>query len=291
MAKVPMFAITRFGRVAAEASLLCIRASTSKPAAREPGARVRNFSLWCFREVHQFLKRRSRLQESLRVRMLGAVKDFLGDTFFDDSPQVHHRNAVGEIADGREVMRNVEERTPFLLLDVLKQVQNLGANGKVQSRRGLVANDQGRLEGKRSSDGNTLTLTTGKLMRIAIEEPIVKPNLLENGRSRALLSDNSLRLKRRLANRPLWIQAGVWVLPNHPDFLGKFSRSAFHHQAVELDLSTRERLKSQHGSSEGCLSAARFANDGNGFAFVDDQRNTIQGADHAAADRKLDGHV
>ncbi len=100
--------------------------------------------------------------------MLWPIEDLFRDPFLHDSPQVHHGHTVCKVANGCKVMRNVEERATFLLLNVFQQVQNLSADREVKSRRWLIANHQGRLQGKRSANGNALTLAARKLMRISI---------------------------------------------------------------------------------------------------------------------------
>lgn len=57
-------------------------------------------------------------------------------------------------------------------LKVVKQLDDLLLDGNIQSGRGLVADDQLGVAGKGHSDQNALTLTTGKLMRIALERTL-----------------------------------------------------------------------------------------------------------------------
>ena len=53
-----------------------------------------------------------------------------------------------------------------LSLQIVQQVQNLVLHEHVQSRHGLVQDDHFGVERKRTRNGNALTLTTGKLVRV-----------------------------------------------------------------------------------------------------------------------------
>ena len=171
--------------------------------------------------------------------MLWPIEDFFCDPFLHDSPQVHHGYAISKVANGCEVMRDVEESAAFLLLNVFQQVEDLSTDREVKSRRWLIANHQWRLQSKRSADGHTLTLPTGKLMRISIQESIVQTDFLKNSCRGALLSDNSLWLQGRLADGPFRVEAGVRVLPNHPNLFGQRARRTLHIQAVKFNFSGR----------------------------------------------------
>src|SRR5439155_23436385 len=64
---------------------------------------------------------RQTAQESDRVRMLGTVEDVPGGTGLDDAPGVHDRDAIAELRDDAEVVRDEDQREVRLALDVLQQ--------------------------------------------------------------------------------------------------------------------------------------------------------------------------
>jgi len=79
--------------------------------------------------------------------MLWPIEDLFGDPFLHDSPQVHHGHAVSKVANSCKVVRDIEESTTFLLLNVFQQVEDLSTDREIERRRWLIANHQGRLQG------------------------------------------------------------------------------------------------------------------------------------------------
>ena len=69
-------------------------------------------------------------------------------------------------------MRNEDHGKAELGLKIVEQLDDLLLDGNVQSGRGLVADDQLGVAGKGHSDQDTLTLSTGKLVRIALERAL-----------------------------------------------------------------------------------------------------------------------
>src|SRR5581483_5492032 len=68
---------------------------------------------------------RHRRQERLRVRMRRLVVDLMLVADLDDLPEVHDRNAVGHVADDREVVRDEDVRQSEVALERLEQVHDL----------------------------------------------------------------------------------------------------------------------------------------------------------------------
>lgn len=62
-----------------------------------------------------------------------------------------------------------------LLAQLLEQIDNLGLNGHVQGRDGLVADNEGRLHGERPGDTDALTLTIAHFVRIALGHGRTQP--------------------------------------------------------------------------------------------------------------------
>ena len=85
----------------------------------------------------------------------------------DDPAEIHHRNALGDVLDNRQIVGDEEIGEPELLLQVLQQVDDLGLDRHVQRRHRLVADDQLGLDGERPRDADALALAAGELVRIA----------------------------------------------------------------------------------------------------------------------------
>mgnify|MGYP000902678350 CR=1 FL=1 len=60
----------------------------------------------------------------------------------DDPAQVHDRDAVRDLPDDRQVVRDEDVGDPELVLQVLEQVDDLRLNGDVERGDGFVANDE-----------------------------------------------------------------------------------------------------------------------------------------------------
>src|ERR1700730_1946132 len=83
--------------------------------------------------------------------------------YLDDFAQIHDRNPVAHVPDNREVMRNENVGQPELLLKVGQQVENLRLDRNVQSRDGLVRDDQLGSKGQGAGDADALPLATREL--------------------------------------------------------------------------------------------------------------------------------
>ena len=56
----------------------------------------------------------------------------------------------------------------MLALEILHQIQDLGLNGNVQRRNGLVGDDQTGIKRQRTGETDALTLSSRELMRVAV---------------------------------------------------------------------------------------------------------------------------
>ena len=87
----------------------------------------------------------------------------------DHAAGAHHRDAVGDIIDDREVVRDEEIGEPDLLLQVLQEIEDLRLDGDVERRDRLVADDELGLQRQSARDADALPLTAGKAVRVAVE--------------------------------------------------------------------------------------------------------------------------
>ena len=90
---------------------------------------------------------------------LGLVGDL------DNAAEIHHRDAVADMGDDGEIMRDEEVGEAVLALQVDQQIDHLGLDRDVERGDRLVADDQARSERKRARDADALALAAGKLMR------------------------------------------------------------------------------------------------------------------------------
>src|SRR5262249_19053247 len=75
-----------------------------------------------------------------------------------------------------ESVRDEQVRQSQSLLQVLQQIHNLSLNGNIKGRHRLIANDEFRIERKGPRDSDSLALTPGEFVSVAICMFSLKPN-------------------------------------------------------------------------------------------------------------------
>ena len=103
----------------------------------------------------------------------------------DNSTEIHHRDAVRDVLDDCEVMRNEKIGQAELRLQIDQQVDDLRLHRHVERRDRFVADDHLRLDGKCARDPQALPLSAGKFVRVlallfgplalALEQPANTP--------------------------------------------------------------------------------------------------------------------
>ena len=83
---------------------------------------------------------------------------------FDELTRFEHPDCVRHHPHDSKVMRDKQVGEPKITLQFFQQVQHLRLNRDVQSRCGLVADNEVWPRCKRPSDGDPLTLTARELM-------------------------------------------------------------------------------------------------------------------------------
>ena len=64
-------------------------------------------------------------------------------------------------------------------LEVLHQVEDLGLDGDVEGRDGLVGHDQLGIEGEGPGQADALALAAGELVGVAVDRGAAQPHLVE----------------------------------------------------------------------------------------------------------------
>ena len=100
----------------------------------------------------------------------------------------------------REVVGDEEVGEAQLLLEVLEEVEDLGLDGDVEGRDGLVADDELRVEGEGAGDADALALAAGELVGVA--------RMAVGGRGPTRSSRAATRSSRSLPGRCLWTANG-----------------------------------------------------------------------------------
>ena len=85
---------------------------------------------------------------------------------------LHHHDAVGDVADHAEIVRDEQDGGAAFALQVGDQPQDLRLRGDVERGRRLVRDQQDRVEQQRARDDDALRLPAGELVRIAARDAL-----------------------------------------------------------------------------------------------------------------------
>ena len=189
------------------------------------------------------------------------------------------------MADDVEVVRDEDVGQAEVVLQVLQQVEDLCLHRDVQRRDGLVADDQLRVHGEGPRDADALTLAARELVREPVVVLGVEADDLEQLLHAAL--DLGVRAEpvhhERLADDeadPLpRVQRGVRILEDHRHL----AADGTHRRAREIrDVAALEqdpavgRIEQPHDAArERRLAAARLADDAQGLAGLDAERDAV----------------
>ena len=110
----------------------------------------------------------------------GRTEEILGGGELDDLAEVHHRDAVGDVADDGEVVGDEEVGEVELLLQLHEQVQDLGLDRHVERGDRLVRDDELRLQHERAGKADALALPAAELVRVALRRLAAEPDAVEH---------------------------------------------------------------------------------------------------------------
>ena len=115
------------------------------------------------------IRHRNRRQQRPRVRMLRRREERRGRPHLDDLSQIHHGDAVADVLDQPQIVRDeqIGQRQP--LLQIHQQVDDLRLHRHVERRHRLVENEERRIERERARQADALALAAAELVRIALE--------------------------------------------------------------------------------------------------------------------------
>ena len=104
-------------------------------------------------------------EKALGVRMLRRQENALRGTLFNDAPGVHDGDAIGDLGDYTEVVRDEEEGKLHLAAELVEQFEDLSLHGDIESGGGFVGNEQFRIGRESHGDHDALAKAAGELMR------------------------------------------------------------------------------------------------------------------------------
>ena len=210
-----------------------------------------------------------------------------------DLAQVHHPDAVADVADDRQVVRDEEVGEIELALQPDHQVQDLGAHRDVQGRDGLVADHEPGPQHERPGHTDALALAAGELVReaghVLRQQAHQDERLLDPGA--AFRPAQVLVVEQRLLDHPLHGQARVErserVLEDDlhvaPQVAHPLRREGQDVLALEPDLARGGFDEAQDAEPGGGLAAARLAHEPQGFVFPEAEGDVVHGVHHGRA--------
>ena len=190
---------------------------------------------------------------------------------FHHRTQVHNADLIGNELDHAQIVGNEDVCQIPLPLELFQQIDDLGLNGNVQRRNRLIADDQLGVDRQCSCDANSLALTAGELVGIALIVIIPQTALIHQ--LQHIILHLVLRhdlmdlngLAEDAAYRTSGGQRGIGVLENDLHLLadgphlGRIIVGDI--LAIKDDLAGSGLVELQNGSAGGGLATAGFAND------------------------------
>ena len=101
--------------------------------------------------------------------MRGAVMDLLAAARLHHLAAVEHRDAIGDLEQQRQVVRDEEDRELQLLLQLRDLRQDLPLDDDVERGRRLVHDHDLGIRGQRHRDHDPLAHSAGQLMRVTAQ--------------------------------------------------------------------------------------------------------------------------
>ena len=135
---------------------------------------------------------RDRVDEPAGVVVHGRLVDVLGRADLDELAEVHDADAVGEELEHGQVVRDHDVGEPVGRLEGLHHVEDLGLDGHVKGRDGLVGDDEPWVQGERPREADPLALAAGELVRVQVDGLLGKADLAQQpGHTLPLLGASS----------------------------------------------------------------------------------------------------
>lgn len=225
------------------------------------------------------LNARDNIEERLGVGMKRVVKKLVFIGKLHGMAQVHDHYAIRDVLNDRKVVADKNVSQSELLLQVLEQVDDLGLHRHVKSAHGFVAHHYLGLEHDGAGDANTLALTAGKLMRVAVLKRKVQTHSLHNlfhasialGAGFVSVRDVD-RLCDNVRHGHARVERAVRILENEFHFLARTNKVIACELGkvltVEKNLTTCGLGQAQDRLAAGGLAATRLPYDGKGLAAL-----------------------
>src|SRR5690349_8225639 len=125
----------------------------------------RNLSWNCYASL-PFDRSNDRTEEAARVGVARPAKRQIELTALDNFAGVHHRDAVADLADYREVMAHVQHTDPGVVSYLAQECEELLLRSDIERSGRLISHKQFRIARQGNRDHHPLTHAAGEPMRI-----------------------------------------------------------------------------------------------------------------------------
>lgn len=117
-----------------------------------------------FQPVH--IRPRNSIEESPGVRVPRILEKLGGGPLLYDSARVEHAHTIAVIFDQTHVVRDQDDARVHLFLEIAEKLHHLGLQGHVESRGGLIGDQNLGLAGESNRDDHSLPLAAAELVRV-----------------------------------------------------------------------------------------------------------------------------
>ena len=231
----------------------------------------------------------------------------MGGAAFDPRAAIHDDDVFDVLRNDPEIMTDQDHRHAKVLDQILDEVENLLLDGDVERGGRFVRDQKFRAAGQCHGDHDALTLAAGKLMRVAPDplggfrdaNQIQEPDDLGAGLAPVHAAMKDHCFGDLFAHGVQRIERGHGFLEHHTDAIP--AHAAHLVLAVAKEVFTAERnaavapavfRQQAHDGERGeRFAAARFADDAEGFPFLQVERQVAYRACRSAHCFQRDGEV
>ena len=234
-----------------------------------------------------------------RIVVRRPVDDLVGVAVLQNVSRIEHDDAVGDLCDDGEVVRDIERRRPFPLDDGLEGLEHLDLGGDVEGGGRLVQNQQVRPAAERHGRHQPLQLTARHLVGVAFAETVRVRQFKRPveflrplpGLFAAHLAVEDGRLGHLLADGQRGIEGGRRALGQIGDALAAHvallvRRHGDHVAPVQTDFAAGELQAglrvSERRKGDGGLSRTRLADERDHLAALDAEAHALDDRRQAA---------
>ena len=247
---------------------------------------------------------RKTTEQADRIRMPRVAEDRLCRAFLNEPAGVEHADPIANPPHDGQVVADEENTRPQLLPEPGDEVEHFRLDRRVEARRRLVQDEQGRIGRQRHCDDGALLHSAGKLVGVPAHHPR-RVGDLHTGQHLACPLESIAarsagcreRFRDLVADPDRRIQGRAGVLVDHRHCACAVAAHLALRHAPEVDAADADG-SARHAAvprqvahdSERCsrLAAAGLAHEPIGLTCADRQRHAAKDAARAAADVERD---